>query len=39
MRYSIFQSQEYRVLEPISGSAATAIVIFDPTLGKAVELV
>ena len=31
-------SQEYRVLEPLSGSATTAIVGFDPALGKAFEL-
>ena len=30
---------EYRVLEPLSGSATTAIVGFDPALGKAVEFV
>ena len=32
-------AQEYRVLEPLSGSATTAIVGFDPALGKAFELV
>ena len=29
-------TEEYRVLQPISGLATTAIVVFDPTLGKAV---